>query len=138
MSELGEYLGVEGCRGVVRSAKGETRIFSRRGVADLFELLESEPEFLRGAEMADKVVGRGAALLLVKGKVRAIFAQVISSGALDVLRKAGIAVEYEAETPAILNRNGDSQCPVEQLTASTDNAEEAFKRIKQFLNNKQK
>lgn len=137
MNELAEYLGVEGCLGVVRSAKGETRVFRQRGVADLTELLESEPDFMRGAEVADKVVGRGAALLLAKGGVATVYAQVVSHGAVDVLRRAGITLEYESETPIILNRDGDGQCPVEKLTATTDDAEEAFDRIRKFLSEKQ-
>lgn len=138
MSELAEYLGVEGCLGVVRSAKGETRIFRQRGVTDLMEMLESEPELLHGAEVADKVIGRGAALLLAKGMVATVYAKVISSGALDVLRRARIPVEYEKEVPIILNRSGDGQCPVERLTASTDDTEEAFNMIRNFLNERLK
>ena len=67
----------EGCRGVVRSVQGELRTFSRRGVADLFSLVADEPDFLRGASVADRVIGRGAALLLVKGGAREVYAQVI-------------------------------------------------------------
>lgn len=42
-----------------------TRTFDQRGVADLYDLYVNEPSFLYGAEMADKVVGRGAAALMV-------------------------------------------------------------------------
>ena len=34
------------------------RIFRERGVADLFRLLHEEPQLLRGAFIADKVIGR--------------------------------------------------------------------------------
>ena len=37
------------------------RIFRERGVADLFRLQHEEPQLLRGAFIADKVVGKGAA-----------------------------------------------------------------------------
>ena len=40
------------------------RIFRERGVADLFRLLREEPQLLRGAFIADKVVGKGAAALV--------------------------------------------------------------------------
>ena len=43
-------------------ANGERiRTFTRRGVADLYDLLVQEPEFLHGAFVADKVVGKAAA-----------------------------------------------------------------------------
>lgn len=123
----------EGCRGVVRSVQGELRTFSRRGVADLFNLVADEPDFLRGASVADRVIGRGAALLLVKGGAREVYAQVISSGALEVLRSAGIETSFGKEVPNIINRTGTDICPVEKLTASTSSPDEAYERIKQFL-----
>ena len=123
----------EGCRGVVRSVQGELRTFSRRGVADLFNLVADESDFLRGASVADRVIGRGAALLLVKGGAREVYAQVISSGALEVLRSAGIETSFGKEVPNIINRTGTDICPVEKLTADTSSPDEAYERIKQFL-----
>ena len=123
----------EGCRGVVRSVQGELRTFSRRGVADLFSLVADEPDFLRGASVADRVIGRGAALLLGKGGAREVYAQVISSGALEVLRSVGIETSFDKEVPNIINRTGTDICPVEKLTASTSSPDEAYERIKQFL-----
>lgn len=124
----------DGVLGVVRSANGTMREFRRRGVIDLFELLTTAPDFLRGGSIADKVIGRGAALLLVKGRIRSVYAQTISTGALDILQRAGIAVRFDTEVAYIKNRAGNGQCPVEQLTASTDNPQEAYNRIKLFLN----
>ena len=123
----------ESCRGVARSVKGELRTFSRRGVADLFSLVTDEPDFLRGASVADRVIGRGAALLLVKGGAREVYARVISSGALEVLRSAGIETSFGEEVPNIINRTGTDICPVEKLTANTSSSDEAYERIKQFL-----
>lgn len=131
--ELINVLVDEGCRGVVRSVQGELRTFSRRGVADLFNLVADEPDFLRGASVADRVIGRGAALLLVKGGAREVYAQVISFGALEVLRSVGIETSFDKEVPNIINRTGTDICPVEKLTASTSSPDEAYERIKQFL-----
>ena len=124
------------CRGVARSVSGEIRTFERRGVADLFSLLTDEPDFLRGASVADKVIGRGAALLLVKGGARRVYARVISSGALGVLRRAGIEVSFGEEVANIINRAGTDICPVEKLTACTESPDEAYELIKEFLKGK--
>ena len=43
------------------------RTFTQRGVADLYDLLTQEPDFLKGALIADKVVGKGAAALMILG-----------------------------------------------------------------------
>lgn len=131
--ELTDMLAEDGCRGVARSAQGELKVFGRRGVADLFELITSQPDFLKGASVADRVIGRGAALLLVKGKAAEVYALVISSGALEVLRRAGIRVSFGAEVPNIINRTGTGICPVEQLTAGTTSPDEAYQMIKSFL-----
>ena len=40
------------------------RTFTQRGVADLYDLLVTEPDFLQGASIADKVIGKAAASLI--------------------------------------------------------------------------
>lgn len=82
------------------------QIFRERGVADLFRLLREEPQLLRGAFIADKVVGKGAAALMVLGGVEGLFADVVSRPALELLAGAGIAVEYTVVVPGIMNRAG--------------------------------
>lgn len=134
MTELKEMLRREDVRGVVRSANGRLREFRRKGVIDLFQLLSDEPAFLQGASMADRVIGRGAALLMVKGGVKEVFTFVLSQPALDVLRQAGITVTYDTLQPNIINRTGTDICPVEKLTADTTVPDEAFRLIGNFLN----
>lgn len=121
------------CRGVARSADGKLKVFRRRGVADLFRLVTETPDFLRGASVADRVIGRGAALLMIKGGVTDVYARVISGGALSALRDAGVSVSFGSEVPHIINRIGTGVCPVEQLTASTSSPDEAYLLIKSFL-----
>ena len=134
MTELKEMLRREDVRGVVRSADGRLREFRRQGVIDLFQLLSDEPAFLQGASMADRVVGRGAALLMAKGGVKEVFAFVLSQPAFDVLRQAGITISYDTLQPNIINRTGTDICPVEKLTADTTDPDEAFRLIGNFLN----
>lgn len=46
-------------------ANGDVCTFDGRGISDLYNLLSEDPEFLRGASVADKVVGKGAAALMI-------------------------------------------------------------------------
>jgi hypothetical protein len=133
MEELKKRLEREDVRGVVCAANGEIREFHRQGVIDLFTLLTEEPQMLLGAQIADRVIGRGAALLMVKGRVQEVFACVISKQALDILQQAGIPTTYATLQPYIINRAGTDICPVEKLTASTDDPDEAYELIKEFL-----
>lgn len=109
------------------------RIFRERGVADLFRLLHEEPQLLRGAFIADKVVGKGAAALMVLGGVEGLFADVVSRPALELLAGAGIAVEYTVVVPGIMNRAGTGTRPVEQLCAGAETAAECLPLIEGFM-----
>lgn len=121
-------------RGAVMSAQGEVREFNRKGVIDLFTLVTEEPDFLRGGKIADRVIGKGAALLLLKAGIAEVFAYVISGPALEVLQHNGVKVSYITLQPNIINRTGDGICPVEMLTANISSPEEAYLKIKEFLN----
>ena len=59
-------------------AHGEIRTFSGRGVSDLYALSGEDPGFLRGASVADKVVGKAAAALMIVAGVSELHADVIS------------------------------------------------------------
>ena len=109
------------------------RSFHQRGVSDLWQLLHEEPEFLRGAFVADKVVGKGAAALMAAGGVRGLYARTISRPALDLLAAAGIPVEYETAVEHIINRTGTGICPVEQLCADAPTPEACLPRIGEFV-----
>lgn len=64
----------------------------------MFFLLENEPEFLLGAFVADKVVGKGAAALMVLGGVKHVYTDVISTPALDLFKTYGVEVSFSEVT----------------------------------------
>lgn len=124
-------LTAEGCSCVVR--KGDViRLFRGRGVFDLLGLLHDEPDFLRGAFVADKIVGKGAAALMVAGGVEGLYADVISAPAQELLAEAGIEVRSRVQTPNIINRTGDDICPVEKLCADCRTAAECVPVVERF------
>lgn len=114
---------------------GAIRTFSGRGVSDLYGLLTREPETLRGAFVADKVVGKGAAALMVLGGVKEVYADVASAPALGLFAVAGIRVVCREEVPHIVNRTRTGICPVERLCADCRTAGECLPRIGAFLEN---
>ena len=133
IKDLKARLDHDDIRGCVASSSGKIVNFNNRGVADLFNLLCTSPAFLENAVVADRVIGRGAALLLTKGKVRQVYARLLSEPALEVLSHAGIDVEWEKLVPNIINRAGTDVCPVERLTTGVDDPEQAFVIIRKFL-----
>lgn len=127
-----ELLFAEKCSCVVRN--GDTiRLFRERGVLDLWRLLHDEPALLDGAFVADKVVGKGAAALMAAGGVKELFADVVSHAALELLNKYGVTVSYTVAVPHIINRAGNGICPVEQLCAEAQTAEECLPLIEEFI-----
>ena len=117
---------------VIRKGE-EIRTYTRRGVADLLEVLEHDPAFLQGAQVADKVVGRGAAALMALGKVAEVHADVMSEGAYEMLTQATIRTACATRVPRIINRAGTGQCPVELLCAPYTRPEDMLPKIKEFV-----
>lgn len=123
----------EDCSCVILTAGGSTVRCRERGVRDLYRLLTEEPATLNHALVADKVVGKGAAALMVLGDVSEVYARTISDSALAMLTDAGIRVEYGELAPHIINRAGTGICPVENLCADCTTARQCFPRIKKFV-----
>lgn len=114
--------------------KGEImRTYSKRGVADLYQILVSDPDFLNASCVADKVVGKGAAALMVLGKVSRLYTHVISIPALELLENAGIHTDYDIKVEYIVNREGNGRCPVESLCDRVDSPEDMLPLIAGFL-----
>lgn len=132
MKELIEMLHKGDYSCVVRNGS-EVRTFTRPGVADLYILLDEDAAFLKGAKVADKVIGKAAAALIVLGGVRELYAEVISLSALMLIRDAGIEVDFSVVVPYIRNRNGDDWCPLEMLCYKEKKAEDILPLIDSFL-----
>ncbi len=106
------------CSLVVASTDGALATYYRQGVRDLMYLLENEPALLRGATIADKVIGRAAAGIVAMAGVRRIYAAVLSDKAIPVLEEAGIDYVWGRRVKAIVIPKGDNRCPLEQITAN--------------------
>lgn len=90
------------------------------GLSPLLDIVKNTPEILHGACVADKIVGKAAALLLVHAGVREVYAELISSYALPVFEGSGIKLEYNKKVPFIKNRAGDDICPMEKRVLDID------------------
>lgn len=114
---------------------GEFTVCHERGVRDLFRLLKESPSTLAGAFVADKVVGKGAAALMVAGGVTEVYTDVISRPALGLFETVGVKVAWGECVPNIINRAGDGICPVEALCEPCVTASECLPLIERFINN---
>ena len=133
LDDLKDILRREKCSCVISDGRGVT-LCHQRGVKDLFHILKSSPGLLSGALIADKIVGKGAAALMILGGVSEVYAEVVSRPALDLLTAEGIAVQYDVCVPAIINRAGTGICPVETLCSDCLTARDCLPLIENFIN----
>ena len=117
---------------VVRSGNN-IRTFTKPGVADLLSLLNHEPETLRGALVADKMVGKAAAALLLLGRVGEVYADVISAPAREFLEENQIPVTFRQEVPFVMNRQQNGWCPLEKLAFLEYNPQTIKEKIEEFI-----
>lgn len=132
LQRLTDLLFEEQASCVVRSGD-VIHILRRRGVRDLYELLTQSPELLQGALIADKVVGKGAAALMVLGGVKELFADVVSYPALELLVRYRIPVSYTVAVEHIVNRTQSGRCPIEERCLGVESPEECLVQIEEFL-----
>ena len=130
--QLIDRLHAEGCSCVIYN-NDHTHLFHKRGVQDMHQLLRTSPDTLCGAMIADKVVGKGAAVLMTAGGVRWVYADVSSQSALEFLLTHNIEAEYGRVVPNIINRAGTDICPVEKVCMQCDNIEDALTLIDEFI-----
>lgn len=118
---------------VAKDTEGHLHCFDGPGVSDLNHLFHSSPELLQGAAVADKVVGKAAAALLILSSVREVYANVISQPALALLETHNICTTYGTLVPYIVNRTQTGICPLETRCNPCHTPEECLAEIQAFI-----
>ena len=115
--------------------KGGRVLFETRshGTVGLLQAIEKLGKELIESSVADKIVGRAAALLCVYSGVVSVFAVTISEEGRKVLKDNHVFYQFENWVPNILNYKRTDLCPFEKLTADLTNPKEAYEKIKSFM-----
>ena len=114
---------------VIYKSDASVIVSNDRGVAPLMKLLKEDKLQLRDSMVADKVIGKAAALLMVYAGVKEVFTPTISKPAVEVFENNNVKVLYDKIVDRIINRKGDGLCPMETLCLNVENPEEAFDAI---------
>lgn len=125
-------LNAQGLSLLVRN-HGITTEHTQRGVKDLIGLLDEQPERLKGATVADKMIGKAAAALMIEGGVKRVYTNLICTPARELFEKAGIPVEATQEVPMILNRDRTGQCPMDSKLVDTDDVSECVRILREAV-----
>jgi hypothetical protein len=114
--------------------KKEKELFKSNssGIDGLLQAIEHLRDQMHGAAVADRVVGRAAALLLVFSQVSKVYAATLSKEGLKVFEKADIPVKHTKLVPLILNQTGDDTCPFERFSLGIKSSDEAYGQLKDF------
>ena len=103
---------------------GLTTQHENRGVQDLLTLIQSDPKRLKGAVVADKIIGKAAAALMIAGGVKEVHTNIICTPARELFENAGVVVKAREEVPMILNRDQTGQCPIDSRLNEAATVEE--------------
>jgi len=100
-------------------------------VQPLAKFLDEHSEDVKGASLADKVVGRAVAILSVFYGIKAIFASLMSEGAVKFLQSHKIYYDYHTRVPVILNMQGDGPCPIEKSLVRIETPGEGMRILRE-------
>lgn len=98
---------------VVLYANGNCKEYYQNRIKDIKEILRENESALRGATIADKVIGKVASSILAIGGVKEIYADTISKYAIPVLEENNIKYEYKNLVDYIKNNDQTGMCPME-------------------------
>lgn len=110
---------------------GKTSVCDGRGIKPVVDYLEKDN--FDGAFVADKVIGKASALLLVYGKVQEVYTPVISKPAVKVFEDNNVKYSADKIVDNIINRTGTDLCPMEKKVQNIDNPKRAYKLFRKLL-----
>ena len=103
------------------------------GISPIFDKLNEDNKFFSGYCVADKIIGKAAALLLVASDVKCVYGEIMSQSALEVLKRHNVEFSYGELTPHIINRENTGLCPLEKCVLSIDDPSKAYEAVKKKL-----
>lgn len=104
-----------------------------RGIKPIYTALKEFKVELKGASIADKVIGKAAAMICQDGQIKELSTKLISESAIDVLKNTSIIYDYEKSVPYIKNLDQSRMCPVETLSLKANNIDDLLEEICNFL-----
>lgn len=113
LEELKEILHQKNASLVVCYENGEIKEYYQNRINDIKDILHQDKNALKGAIIADKVIGKVASSVLTVAGVKEIYADVMSQYAIPVLEANNIKFEYRKKVDFIINNDKTGMCPME-------------------------
>lgn len=96
-----------------------------KGVKPLLDYIGEKNDY-QHITIIDKIIGKGAMCLAIKGKAEKVITPIISEKALEIAKAYDVDIAYEKVVPYIINRTRTGSCPIEKAVSTTDDVEEAY------------
>jgi hypothetical protein len=103
------------------------------GVRELLAAVDRLGPLAHGASLADKIVGKAVALIVVHAGICAVDTRVASESAVKLLKLHGIPLHTATIVPQILNRSGDGPCPMEKVTTPFEEVGPGIEALREFI-----
>ncbi len=97
----------------------------KRGIAPVLQHLNNKND-ISGSVVADRIVGKAAAMLFIKAGIAEVYGEVMSSKAIELLEDHHIPCTCKEKVDIIINRQGTDICPMEKTVQNIDDIDEAI------------
>ena len=97
----------------------------KRGIAPVLEHIIQQND-ISGFVIADRIVGKAAAMLFIKAGISEVYGEVMSVKGIELLQKYHIPCTYQKKVETIINRQGTDICPMEKTVQNIDDIDEAI------------
>ena len=92
-----------------------------KGITPMLELLEMcRNEGAKSLYQSDRILGKAAAIIAMHCGVKEIYSDVVSSSAMEITERNGIAVSYGTLVEMILDRSRQKEGPFETALRNID------------------
>ena len=119
LQQLQKKLNEEGLS-LIADRQGELYTSKLHGIGPIINPMKEDIYYFEDAIVVDKVIG----------KVKYIYAYVLSEKAKEILEYYHISYDCEKVVPYIINRTHDGMCPMEKTVYDMNDLDEAFIALK--------
>ena len=129
LEEVKEILHQKNASLVVAYENGEIKEYYQDRIKDIKDILKENKNALKGAIIADKVIGKVAGSILAVAGVKEIYTDVMSEYAIPVLEENHIKYEYKEKVKYIINQTKTGMCPMENKYKDEMNIHKIYSEI---------
>jgi len=107
---------------------------NQKGIKPMMDFI-SKGFDLKGFSVADKIVGKAAAMLFIYSGISNVYGEVMSISAMNLLDNYHIPYQYKIKTDVIINRKGDDICPMEKAVSNIFDIQQGYLVLRKQLDN---